>query len=89
MEIALRIKPDSPENHYKLGNLIVIKGRTEEALRHFREALRLDPSYHKAEEALTATTATPVLTDNERPSKDKERGTFHKCEKPPFFFRSI
>ena len=65
METALRMNPDSPENHYKLGNLLLIKGRSEEARHHFGEALRLDPSYHKAGEALTA--ATPALTGRKDP----------------------
>jgi Flp pilus assembly protein TadD len=56
LETALRMRPESPENHYKLGNLLMIKGRTEEARHHFGEALRLDPSYLKANEALTAAT---------------------------------
>ena len=61
------MNPGSPENHFKLGKLLMIEGQTEEARRHFGEALRLDPSYHKAEEALTA--ATPVPSGSERPSK--------------------
>jgi protein O-mannosyl-transferase len=64
METALLMNPDSPENHYKLGNLFIAKGQTEEAIHHFREALRLDPSYYKAGKALTAVTS--VLSGSEK-----------------------
>ena len=40
---ALRVKPDSAQVHYNLGNALQADGRPAEALGHFRAASRLSP----------------------------------------------
>ena len=46
---ALRIRPDYPEAHNNLGNLLLgVPGGEAEALHHFEEALRLRPAFAEA-----------------------------------------
>ena len=45
---ALRLRPDSPEVHNNLGNALQSKGRLEEAVDHYRQALLLEPSFAAA-----------------------------------------
>ncbi|HVW22220.1 MAG TPA: tetratricopeptide repeat protein [Opitutaceae bacterium] len=47
LERALAIKPDA-DAHYNLANVLLAEGRLEEALPHYREALRLKPAYPEA-----------------------------------------
>ncbi len=44
-ETALKLKPDFVAAHMNLANLYWEHGRTEEAIRAFREVLRLDPEH--------------------------------------------
>jgi tetratricopeptide (TPR) repeat protein len=49
LEKALALKPDLVEAHYYLGeSLYLSQARTQEALAHWREALRLDPNFAQA-----------------------------------------
>jgi tetratricopeptide (TPR) repeat protein/Tol biopolymer transport system component len=61
LEKALALKPGLVEAHYCLGeSLYFSKGRVQEALAHWREALRLDPNYAPAmNEAAHALAASP------------------------------
>jgi len=47
----LRIAP-SADAHYNLGTALALEGDTQEAMRHLREALRLDPAHQSAPRAL-------------------------------------
>ena len=55
--------PDNPHAHYLMGSLRVTQGRTVEAARAFREAVRLDPDYLYAWERLAAVTGDPPDRD--------------------------
>lgn len=48
VEKAMSDYPDAPEPHNLYGVLIAGNGNTEEALKHFRAAWSLDPSYSPA-----------------------------------------
>jgi tetratricopeptide (TPR) repeat protein len=49
LEKALALKPDLVEAHYYLGeSLYFSQARTQEALAHWRKALRLDPNFARA-----------------------------------------
>lgn len=60
LEKALKINPNSAENHYKLGNLFKMKGKLEEANHRYNESLRIDPEYYKAKNALSE--PAPAIT---------------------------
>ncbi len=49
---ALQRNPENPQTHYHLGLNALHAGRSEESIRHFREALRLDPEMAGAREGL-------------------------------------
>jgi tetratricopeptide (TPR) repeat protein len=51
-EQAIRYKPDSAESHYNLGKLFSIQDNWEPARRAFEAALRIDPTYVEALDAL-------------------------------------
>ena len=51
-EQAIRYKPDSAEIHYNLGKLFSMQDNWEPARKAFEAALRLDPSYVEALDAL-------------------------------------
>ena len=51
-EQGLRYKPDSAEIHYNLGKLFSIQDNWEPARKAFEAALRIDPSYIEALDAL-------------------------------------
>jgi tetratricopeptide (TPR) repeat protein len=51
-EQGLRYKPDSAELHYNLGKLFSIQDNWEPARKAFEAALRIDPSYVEALDAL-------------------------------------
>ena len=40
---ALSLRPDYAEAHYNLGNALLDLGRTDEAIRHFQEAVAFKP----------------------------------------------
>jgi tetratricopeptide (TPR) repeat protein len=46
------LNPDAAEAHYNLGVALAAKGRTEEAIHHFQEALRLKPYFAEARDNL-------------------------------------
>ena len=41
---ALKIKPDFPEAHLNMGNVLVKLGKTQEAVAQYMETLTIDPS---------------------------------------------
>jgi len=51
-QAALRIRPNIASIHYNLGVACQADGLPEMAREQFQQALKLDPSYHKADEAL-------------------------------------
>jgi tetratricopeptide (TPR) repeat protein len=51
-EQGIRYKPDSAEMHYNLGKLFSIQDNWEPARKSFEAALRIDPSYVEALDAL-------------------------------------
>ena len=51
-EQGIRYKPDSAEIHYNLGKLFSIQDNWEPARKAFEAAMRLDPSYVEALDAL-------------------------------------
>ena len=65
LEKALAIKPDLVEAHYYLGaSLYYSQARAQEALAHWREALRVDPNFAPAmNDAAHALAASPDASD--------------------------
>jgi tetratricopeptide (TPR) repeat protein len=65
LQKALAIKPDLVEAHYYLGaSMYFSSGRTQEALAHWREALRVDPNFVPAmNDAAHALAASPNASD--------------------------
>ena len=65
LEKALAVKPDLVEAHYYLGALLYYsQARTQEALAHWREALRVDPNFLPAmNDAAHALAASPDASD--------------------------
>jgi tetratricopeptide (TPR) repeat protein len=65
LEKALALKPDLVEAHYYLGaSLYYSQARTQEALAHWREALRVDPNFLPAmNDAAHALAASPNASD--------------------------
>ena len=51
-EQAIRYKPDSAEMHYNLGKLYSVQDNWEPARKAFEAALRIEPSYLEAMDAL-------------------------------------
>ena len=49
---ALRIKPQSAEVHYNLGNAFIQQGNVKDAMQHYEEALRIRPDLTAARDAL-------------------------------------
>ena len=41
---ALRIRPDFVEAHMALGDALATRGKTPEAVEHYREAMRINPA---------------------------------------------
>jgi tetratricopeptide (TPR) repeat protein len=52
--MALKIFPNSPQVHVNLGNALVNRWQLEEALFHYKEALRLNPKDHEAQMNLSS-----------------------------------
>ena len=48
----LQSTPDNAEMHNNLGVLLLRKGEVDEAIRHFSEAIRIDPNHRPAQENL-------------------------------------
>ena len=57
LQAAVRLRADSPSIHYNLGLAYQADGFPDRARDEFEQALKLDASYHKAEEALKALAA--------------------------------
>jgi len=53
MRKALKLDPDHTDYHANLGLLLLISGRTEEAMKEFERSLSLDPSNRKAQKGLS------------------------------------
>jgi len=51
---ALKLEPQSAENHDNLGVALAQAGRMEEAAGHFSKALEIDSSHEKARQHLSA-----------------------------------
>ena len=51
-EQAIRYKPDSADSYYNLGKLLSIQDTWEPARKAFEAALRIDPAYIEAIDAL-------------------------------------
>jgi Tfp pilus assembly protein PilF len=52
LEANLADYPNSASAHFGLGRAYRTAGREEEALRHFRQALAIDPTFQRAADAL-------------------------------------
>ncbi len=52
LRTALRIDPNHVRAHHYLGNALSAKGRRAEAIQHYEAALRADPTFQPAREAL-------------------------------------
>ena len=63
-EQAIRYKPDSSESYYNLGKLLSVQDNWEPARKAFESALRIDPQYVEAMDALGF--ALEALGDDER-----------------------
>jgi Flp pilus assembly protein TadD len=44
----MKVRPNSPEIHNNLGNALLAQGRTEEAISHFRLAVKYRPDFAEA-----------------------------------------
>jgi Flp pilus assembly protein TadD len=49
---VIEINPGDGEAHYQLGRLLASAGKTDEAAREFREALRIEPGFTPARQSL-------------------------------------
>jgi cytochrome c-type biogenesis protein CcmH/NrfG len=49
---VIEINPGDGEAHYQLGRLLASAGKTDEAAREFREALRIEPGFAQAKQSL-------------------------------------
>ena len=47
-----RLKTDYAEAHYNLGEALVTEGKNEEAVSHYKEAIRIRPDYAAAQKNL-------------------------------------
>ena len=67
---AIRLKPDDAEAHYNLGNALLIKGQTDEAISQYQEAIRLKPDYANAQKNLNLAKALELkkLSSDEHPT---------------------
>jgi len=59
LETAARLNPVMPSNHYNLGQALLRAGDVAGAKVAFERALRVDPTYAKAREALGALVTPP------------------------------
>ncbi|MAE67369.1 MAG: hypothetical protein CMJ18_24175 [Phycisphaeraceae bacterium] len=50
---------ESPQVHTNLGDVLAIQGRREDAIRHYRRALELDPGFARAREHLEEVEGSP------------------------------
>jgi choline-sulfatase len=64
---GLRRAPDQAQGHHGLGLVAEQKGAREEAEQHFREALRLDPTFRASAEALQRLARAPAETKSSAP----------------------
>ena len=55
------VRPDDPGAHVQIGSSLEALERIEEAVSHYREALRIEPSNAPALEALSRLAETPDL----------------------------
>jgi hypothetical protein len=72
IEESLRIKPDHPNGHFNLGFWFMQNGQPAEAIREYREALRLHSDYSKAMNNLAwmlATQPDPRLRNGEEAAR--------------------
>jgi tetratricopeptide (TPR) repeat protein len=51
-EAAILHRPDLVDAHHNLGKLRELQGRNQEAVRHYRDALEIDPTFERSREAL-------------------------------------
>jgi tetratricopeptide (TPR) repeat protein len=61
---AVRLKPDSPEDHCNLGNAMAVQNKYPEAIHQYQEALRLRPDYAHAENNLAGAFETVGQLDD-------------------------
>jgi tetratricopeptide (TPR) repeat protein len=69
---SLRLRPTSPAAHYNLGNALVGQQRLADAQSQFREAVRLDPDYGLAREALVRVERALAESRREHAGKPSE-----------------
>ena len=65
VEAILHTNPNSAEAHEFLGNLLIAKGQPDRAIEHYREAVRIEPDFDRANLDLAlalANSANPVAT---------------------------
>lgn len=46
---CIELQPDNPKSHFNYGQLMKLQGRTDEASKAFDEALKINPSYRRAQ----------------------------------------
>lgn len=78
---ALRLDPSLPEAHYQLGDLVLKKGHTTEALRIFEQAAELDPHSAKAHFALARVYRRLGRTEEAAREMDRYQ-KLHEAETP-------
>jgi tetratricopeptide (TPR) repeat protein len=60
---ALEVTVDNPVAHYSLANALAAKGRMNDAIEHYREAIRFQPAFVKAHNNLGAALASQGRVD--------------------------
>jgi len=60
---AVALQPRDAESHYRLGNVLMLQGRSSEAMESYRKALAVDAGHVQARWAITMAQAPPVSAD--------------------------
>jgi CRP-like cAMP-binding protein/tetratricopeptide (TPR) repeat protein len=70
----LRTHANYPDLRFKVGNLLMLMGRRQEAETEFREALKINPGYERARKGLERLKATPEIQLKRASTETEQKG---------------